>query len=273
MQHVCHLFIRIVAINLILILICTAAGATKGALETSSDAVQFGLDKIRSYPGTLTSQPSRSLSGSISVGTAWPIIAGYVVTNHHVIAARKEITLLDTSGAEIKAKTVIKDEASDIAILKVEDPNELPPALPLARRPAELGARVFTIGFPTVDVLSHSPKFTQGQISSLSGLDNDPAIYQTTVPIQAGNSGGPLVNMKGEVVGVIRAMIGLFNESDGTTYLVQNASCASKIENVNMLLTRLPALDAVGTQLPLSDENKEAVIRRVQDSMLMVIAR
>jgi S1-C subfamily serine protease len=143
----------------------------------------------------------------------------------------------------------------------------------LARRHAELGAQVFTIGFPGAEMLSNSPKLTHGRISSLKGLNNDPALYQTTVPIQAGNSGSPLVNMKGEVVGVIRSILGLINESDGELYLVQNASCALKIENLNMLLTRLPATGPVGTRVQLNHKGKEDVYRQIQDSMLMVIAR
>jgi S1-C subfamily serine protease len=231
------------------------------------------FNKIRSCSGKSTSQGSTSLSGSMSVGTAWPITSDYIVTNNHVIAESKEITLLDTSGTEIKAQIVLKDEVSDIAILKADTPNELPPALPLARRHAELGAQVFTIGFPGAEMLSNSPKLTHGRISSLKGLNNDPALYQTTVPIQAGNSGGPLVNMKGEVVGVIRSMLGLINESDGELYLVQNASCALKIENLNMLLARLPAIGRVGTRVPLIHKGKDDVYRQIQDSMLMVIAR
>lgn len=231
------------------------------------------FNKIRSCSGESKSQGSTSLPANMSVGTAWPITSDYVVTNNHVIAESKEITLLDVSGSEIKAQIVLTDEVSDIAILKVDNSNELPPALPLARRNAELGAQVFTIGFPGSEMLSNSPKLTHGRISSLKGLNNDPALYQTTVPIQAGNSGGPLVNMKGEVVGVIRSMLGLINETDGELYLVQNASCALKIENMNMLLAKLPATGPVGTRAPLNHESKEDVYRRIQDSMLMVIAR
>jgi hypothetical protein len=68
-------------------------------------------------------------------------------------------------------------------------------------------------------------------------------------------------------------MLGLINETDGELYLVQNASCALKIENMNMLLAKLPATGPVGTRAPLNHESKEDVYRRIQDSMLMVIAR
>ncbi len=246
------------------------------AIERLAPSHPLGTElfhKIRSCSDKSKSQVSTSPSGSMSLGTAWPITSDYVVTNNHVIAESKEIKLLDASGTEIKAHIVLKDEVSDIAILRVDNSNELPPALPLARRHAELGAQVFTIGFPSTEILSNSPKLTRGRISSLKGLNNDPAVYQTTVPIQAGNSGGPLVNMKGEVVGVIRSMLGLVNKSDGELYLVQNASCALKIENLNMLLAQLPATGPVGTRVLLNHESKEDVYRRIQDSMLMVIAR
>jgi len=65
-----------------------------------------------------------------------------------------------------------------------------------------MGDKVFTIGYPSIDIMGFKPKYTEGVISAVTGIKDNPTVFQTTVPIQPGNSGGPLFNEKGEVVGL-----------------------------------------------------------------------
>ncbi len=206
-------------------------------------------------------------------GTGWPVSAGYVITNHHVVDSAAEILLLDASGQQIKARPILSDAVHDIAILQVVDTALLPPALPLATTDIDVGARVFTMGFPRIDEMGVTPKLTDGVISKLSGLQNDPASYQTTVTIQPGNSGGPLLNMSGEVVGVVRSMIGVKHMQTGETRAFENASCATKIDRLSKILSKLqPPADALQT-LPHEPENMAALRIRLQNSLLIVVAR
>ena len=208
-----------------------------------------------------------------SFGTGWPISAGYVITNHHVVDSAAEILLLDASGQQIAARPILSDVVHDIAILQVVDTELLPPALPLATAGINVGARVFTMGFPRIDEMGVTPKLTDGVISKLSGLQNDPASYQTTVPIQPGNSGGPLLNMSGEVVGVVRSMIGVKHMQTGETRVYENASCATKIDRLCKILSKMrPPVDALQT-LPHQPENMAALKKRLQNSLLIVVAR
>jgi len=87
------------------------------------------------------------------------------------------------------------DAANDIAFLEVASPKKLPIAIPLATKQARVGDKVFTIGYPHPDLMGAEPKLTDGIIISLTGIGNDLRTYQITVPVQAGNSGGPLLNM------------------------------------------------------------------------------
>ncbi|UCF89872.1 MAG: trypsin-like peptidase domain-containing protein, partial [Desulfobacterales bacterium] len=137
---------------------------------------------------------------------------------------------------EYEAWTVLRDEADDIAFLSVQDGRHLPPALPLADSEMEPGARVFTVGFPRIDVMGSSPKRSEGLINGLHGTGDDPQSYQTSVPVQPGNSGGPLLNMRGEVVGVVTSMLALRDEAEGQIYMLKNASCALKVDRVKELL-------------------------------------
>ena len=226
----------------------------------SKEHIQDADSRIASFAGA-------------SFGTGWPISAGYVITNHHVVDSAAEILLLDASGQQIKARPILSDAVHDIAILQVVDTELLPPALPLATAGINVGARVFTMGFPRIDEMGVTPKLTDGVISKLSGLQNDPASYQTTVPIQPGNSGGPLLNMSGEVVGVVRSMIGVKHMQTGETRVYENASCATKIDRLSIILSKLQApVDALLT-LPHEPENMTALKKRLQNSLLIVVAR
>ena len=103
--------------------------------------------------------------------------------------------------------------------------------LPLAApRSGRVGDHVFTIGFPAPDLLGPAPKYTDGAISALSGLQGEAVLMQTTVPKQPGNSGGPIVNEQGQVVGIVvsTAAIETFVARTGT--LPQNVNWAVKAE-------------------------------------------
>src|SRR5207245_863278 len=101
----------------------------------------------------------------------------------------------------VRATLVKPDPANDLAILKVTGPTS---PLPLApSRSVKLGQAVFTIGFPNPDWQGVQPKLTKGEISSLAGMRDDPRHFQISVATQPGNSGGPLVDERGNVVGIV----------------------------------------------------------------------
>jgi S1-C subfamily serine protease len=229
--------------------------------------------EIQSRQAPLLSDPPISDLSGAAIGTGWPISSGHIITNYHVVAASKEIHLQDIRGRQLKAWTILQDEVNDIAVLEVEEPSRLPPALPLSDTTMDIGARVFTIGFPRVDVLGISPKLTRGVISKLTGPANDSNSCQTTVSIQPGNSGGPLLNMKGEVVGVVRAMLGIKHPESSETVILENASSALKIEFVRDTLEHLPKQDPVLPTLPRSKADIDTLASRLNDSLLIVITR
>jgi S1-C subfamily serine protease len=247
--------------------------AGRGIVGAQINLAQKLPTKMPSSAPEATSQPFSDESPGTSVGTAWPIASGYVVTNDHVIAESTDVMLINHSGQEITAQVVLRDETGDIAILEVSDIQKLPPALPLATAQARLGANVFTIGFPRPDVMGKTPKLSEGVISAINGLFDNPESYQTTVPIQPGNSGGPLFNMKGEVIAVVKSMLGVRDERRGDITILQNISCASKIRCVRELLSLLPRQDPVINELAGHSGNLETLAARVQGSVLMVVTR
>lgn len=207
-----------------------------------------------------------------SSGTAWPVASGYAVTNNHVVAENTHVTLIDSQGNEIRARVVIRDKENDVALLAVIEDKKLPPALPLSNKHARLGASVFTIGFPRVDVMGKTPKLTDGIISSVNGLRGNPRNYQISVPVQPGNSGGPLLNMNGEVVGIVTSMLGTTNGNSGTTTYLPNISYALKVGVLKSLMEKLPGKKPVLKELSNHGDNLEGLAARIQRSVLIVLA-
>jgi S1-C subfamily serine protease len=117
----------------------------------------------------------------------------------------------------------------DLAVVRTEQrpADYLPLAAP---RSGRVGDHVFTIGFPAPDLLGPAPKYTDGAISSLSGLHGEAVLMQTTVPIQPGNSGGPIVSEQGEVVGIVVSTVAIETFVARTGTLPQNVNWAVKAE-------------------------------------------
>jgi len=197
---------------------------------------------------------------------------GYVVTNHHVVAGRKNIVLVRMDGVKILAKVVADDAANDLALLKPDNNKLLPPALPLANRPARVGEHVFTIGYPHPDMMGKEPKLTDGIINARTGLGNDPRVYQISVPLQGGNSGGPLLNMNGEVVGIATAKMSALKVFKWTGDLPQNVNYAVKIAYVRALLSSIDPTKSV-RMLPSKKDDLAGLAKRIEASVMIVIAQ
>ena len=210
---------------------------------------------------------------AVSVGTAWVIAEGYAVTNLHVVDGCDALTLETTGGETLRASIAMSDPENDLVLLQVEDPRRLPAALPLARGSARLGTSVFTIGFPRIDVMGTTPKLTDGIISGTNGVRDNPNTYQISVPIQPGNSGGPLLDMHGRVVGVVASMLGTITDPTGEARPLPNVNYAVKTAILAEIVTLLPASHTRPSLLPSGETSLEELAARVQDSVLIVRAQ
>lgn len=149
-------------------------------------------------------------SGSGFMATA----DGYIVTNHHVIEDAKEIEAdLYRNGAwqHYQCEVVIADEKSDLAILKITDPEFIPfTSIPYRIRTdlASVGEDIFVLGYPyAMSALGNEIKFTEGTINARTGYRGELVAYQISAPIQPGNSGGPLFTSNGDIVGVVNSKL------------------------------------------------------------------
>ena len=162
---------------------------------------------VASGAGAATPQPAPAPSGPrMSSGSGFIVTpAGHILTNAHVVDGCKTITARVGSTVH-PVKVEQADEDNDLALLTL--PAGSYPWVRL-RQPGtpRLGEKVTVIGFPLQDVLASSTNVTSGNVSALAGLRNDIGLFQLTAPIQPGNSGGPVVDEQGALVGVVVAKL------------------------------------------------------------------
>jgi len=163
------------------------------------------------------------------LGTGFFIKNDLVATNSHVIHGAKKITV--TYGDKKVSATVLsEDPDNDVAILKVTGLEQVITPLPLGDpRTVELGETVYTVGFPLPDMMGFSPKAGDGIINSLTGFGDDLRSFQISIPIQPGNSGGPLINGYGQVIGITRASLDPAYTLKYAGTIPQNVNYAVKI--------------------------------------------
>ena len=165
---------------------------------------------------------------------------GYIATNQHVIEGAKEIQVEYLSNGEKKvytAEVVISDKTSDLAILEITDEKfAMNHSIPynLDFKIKDIGSEVFALGYPMADVLGDEIKYTEGSISSKTGIDGDISSYQISVPIQPGNSGGPLFDENGNVVGITSSIL------NREMFDSENVNYAIKISYLKNLIDVLP---------------------------------
>ncbi len=205
-----------------------------------------------------------------SMGTGWLTAHGYVVTCYHVIKGHRKVFIKSQKIEKMPVKVVSKDSANDLAILKPDKLTGLPPGLPISGRDLVLAQKVFTLGYPQTQLLGDALKFTDGTVSALSGLHDDARCIQISVPVQSGNSGGPLINTSGEVVGVIVSKLAAINVFKWTGDLPENVNYAVRTDYAKPLLgaqekREFPLLEAKQAEM-------EEQVRRLSDSVVMVIA-
>ena len=171
--------------------------------------------------------PVVSVAGDMSVGSGFFISTdGYFVTNFHVISEADSIKVYDVKGKSFPAIVVKVDITNDLAILKAKGKFQ---ALAIEKSSyVKRGTAVVAIGFPHVTVQGFEPKVTDGLINSLAGANDDPRYFQISAPVQSGNSGGPLMNMQGNVIGIVSAKLGATEVFKETGDLTQNVNYAIK---------------------------------------------
>jgi S1-C subfamily serine protease len=165
----------------------------------------------------------------LSNGTGFFVTAdGYVVTNAHVVEGCEDPKVVCGLAGPIAAKVLARDAANDLALLKVDFASDHVATL---RAGVKIGEEIAAFGYPLLDKLSAGGNFTVGNVSALAGFKNDSRQIQISAPIQPGNSGGPVVDQNGDVIGVVVSNLG--SHAKGAA---QNVNFAIKVNVLTVFL-------------------------------------
>ena len=158
---------------------------------------------IAAVAGPLFAAPADAASPDLRTASGFVVTSdGFAVTSAHVVEGCREISIAGHG----KARLVAVDRVNDLALIKVRAQGLVPTAIRTAG--PRLGEAVYALGFPLADRLDNALNFTSGLVSSLAGIENDRRALQFTAPIQPGNSGGPLLDEAGALIGIVRSKLG-----------------------------------------------------------------
>lgn len=205
--------------------VCTTTPATqkqppKGQAQGQGQGQAQGQDKQKKEGG---------------VGTGFFVNAqGYLVTNFHVIKGFKKLTC-QYQNTTYPAKFIKADPMNDLALLKIE---VAPKAFLSFRggKSVRVGEEVVAVGFPHYGMYSTHPSITSGNVTSPVGMGDDSSRLQMTTPVQPGNSGGPLLDLSGHVVGVVVEKLNALAVAKVTGDIPQNINFAIRIPVVKSFL-------------------------------------
>ena len=180
-------------------------------------------------------------------GSGFALNRGYIATNHHVIDGARNIKVYGVKGnfnIGYNAQVVLSDPHNDLAVIKINDSRFTSfGTIPyrVKTNMAEVGEEVFVLGYPMTTTMGDEIKLTTGVISARSGFQGDLSLYQTTAPIQPGNSGGPLFDNSGNLIGIVNAKhigaenVGYAIKASYLSNLIQSGSMSGLLPQTNSI--------------------------------------
>jgi len=188
------------------------------ALKYSKDAI---IEEIGKTNSKINYAPANLEGSAFALNNK-----GYIITSCHMINGADSVFIQNNSTERTLAKVVLSNPKLDFAILKVEDLDVTKNwQVPFAfnAKVSDIGEKVFTLGYPRKDMV-----YGEGTLSSLSGFYNDTTMYQISIPVNPGNSGGPLLDEQGNVIGVVR---GKNTSAEATGFAIKTNEIIKVINN------------------------------------------
>ena len=193
---------------------------------------------------------------------------GFLITNEHVVKDGAQVRLVTEAGL-ISAKVVKVDAANDLALLKAE--GKFTALAVASSRTVKMGSTVATVGFPNIGLQGFTPKLAKGEIASLSGAADDPRYFQISVPLQPGNSGGALVDERGNVVGIVAAKLSAAAALATSGALPENVNYAVKSSFLLSFLESVPDVSAKLKQPSTKDAKFEDMVKSAEKAAVLVL--
>jgi serine protease Do len=245
-----------------------------GQFKTKSDSVTYSalkrdMETIRKSQNDLirninSKAVNKKIAPSQYGGTGFALSSnGYLVTNYHVVKGADSVYIQNNKGESYKVQTIYIDPSYDIAVLQITDPLFTSLAnLPYTfkKSAADLGEDVYTIGYPRDEVV-----LGKGYLSAQTGFGGDSIQYQVSIPVNPGNSGGPLLDNKGNIIGVIS---GKQNQTDGAAFAIKSDYLLKAIDNIPQ--DSLKKKIVINKKNSLASFSRTQQIKKMQDFIFMV---
>lgn len=234
---------------------------------------------IKAFPPLKKSTPVAEKDRQGNMGTGFLVTKeGLVLTSYHIVINNKKIEVVFPQKNITKEAIIkIQDPQNDIVLLEIKNINfselfnEPIPYSIADISLAKTGQEIFTLGFPLGDAMGTRPRLSTGKIDSLFGLRDDPRHFQISNPLQPGNSGGPLFNNKGELVGIVVSGLDAKYLYENYGIIPQNVNFAIKISFVKNLLDLLPESQIImGRKNLLSGLSLEKQVEKIMPFILRI---
>lgn len=242
---------------------CNVCGGTGKTRKITLYTYDIKVNSSKSNPEKKV--PSQTPSKEWS-GTGFALKDGYVVTNYHVVDGAKSITIKGVRGnsnSSYKAIVVATDKHNDLALVRINDSRftgfgTIPYSIKTTL--SEVGEDVFVLGYPLTNTMGDEIKLTTGVISSRTGYQGDVSCYQISAPIQPGNSGGPLFDSNGNIIGVVNAK---HTQAENAGYAIKTSYMKSLVES-SVSTSIFPTNNIISGQ-PLTNK-----VKSIKDFVFMI---
>lgn len=191
---------------------------------------------------------------------------GYLITSAHVVANADSVYIQSTKGYYFKVSTLYINRQTDIAVLKITDSRYQPVRnLPYSiyKSPADLGEEIFTLGFPRP---SSEIVYNRGYLSAQTGYNGDTLTYQLAISANPGNSGGPIFNHTGDVIGILS---GKQTTAEGVVFSSRSKNIYAALNEIRKDTTNNEHIRLPGNHAP-KDLDRVQLIEKIKDCMFMV---
>ena len=190
---------------------------------------------------------------------------GYLVTNAHVVRNAKTVVVQNKKGDNFNARVIFTDFAKDLVILKIEDDSfkslsNIPYGI--SKSAVDLADPIFTLGYPRNDEMVYG----QGYLSAKTGFDGDTLSCQIAIAANPGNSGGPVLNQDGEVIGVLSTRQ---VTAEGVVFAIQSKYIHSALNELKKMDTSYLKVKA-STTSSLKGMDRTQQVKKIEDYVFMV---
>lgn len=237
----------------------TFEGATMSVVLSGDKSVY-----IKMYP--TASSGIGQVENTSWTGTGFALKKGFIVTNYHVVENAKNVEVQGVNGSFVdsyNAEIISTDKFNDLALIKITDDKFSqfdPIPYNVKTGVSDVGEEVFVLGYPMTSTMGDEIKLTTGVVSSRTGFQGDMSLYQISAPIQPGNSGGPLFDNNGNIIGVVNAK---HKGAENVGYAIKTSYLRNLVES-SVSTDILPTNNQI-SNLPLTQK-----VKKVKDHIFII---